>query len=100
MKQNMQSQVSQSFRPEQLRRMRKARGENQTEFWQRFGVSQSRGSRFELGTEIPASVIMLLNLYLLGIVGDHDLRRAMITQHHRAITRRNKPRASGDSRSP
>ena len=89
MKQNVQPQLSQSFRPEQLRRMRKARGENQTEFWQRFGVSQSRGSRFELGTEIPASVIMLLNLYLLGIVGDHDLRRAMITQPRPAKNRRN-----------
>jgi len=70
--------------------MRKARGENQTEFWHRFGVSQSRGSRFELGTEIPASVTMLLNLYLLGIVGDHDLRRAMITQRRPARSRRSK----------
>ncbi|OAJ71320.1 hypothetical protein A7976_07250 [Methylobacillus sp. MM3] len=51
-----------------------ARLENQTRFWSRFGVTQSRGSRFELGMEIPAPVSILLKLYLNGIIDDRDLR--------------------------
>lgn len=62
--------------PEQLREMRMARRESQTEFWKRFGVTQSRGSRFELGLEIPSSVAILVNLYLDGAVSDGDLWRA------------------------
>jgi len=58
---------------EVLRQYRKARFESQTEFWARFGVTQSRGSRFEMGTEIPAPVAILLNLYIKGIINDGDL---------------------------
>ena len=57
-----------------LREYRIARLENQTRFWSRFGVTQSRGSRFELGMEIPAPVSILLKLYLNGIIDDRDLR--------------------------
>lgn len=60
-----------------LRELRKARLENQTSFWAKFGVTQSRGSRFEMGTEIPPPVSILLNLYLNGVINDHDLVRAM-----------------------
>lgn len=57
-----------------LREYRIARLENQTHFWSRFGVTQSRGSRFELGMEIPQPVSILLKLYLNGVIDDRDLR--------------------------
>ena len=56
-----------------LREYRIARLENQTRFWSRFGVTQSRGSRFELGMEIPPPVSILLKLYLNGVIDDRDL---------------------------
>jgi hypothetical protein len=59
-----------------LREYRIARLENQTRFWSRFGVTQSRGSRFELGMEIPAPVSILLKLYLNGVINDEDLSSA------------------------
>lgn len=59
-----------------LREYRIARLENQTRFWSRFGVTQSRGSRFELGMEIPAPVSILLKLYLNGVIDDEDLTSA------------------------
>lgn len=59
-----------------LRELRKARRESQTKFWKRFGVTQSRGSRFELGMAIPSPVAILVNLYLEGAVSDGDLWRA------------------------
>lgn len=61
---------------EVLRELRLAKRENQTKFWNRFGVTQSRGSRFELGMEIPSPVAILVNLYLTGAVSDSDLWRA------------------------
>lgn len=60
-----------------LRELRKARLENQTSFWAKFGVTQSRGSRFEMGTEIPPPVSILLNLYLNGVINDDDLGMAI-----------------------
>jgi len=63
---------------EKIREYRKAVQENQTRFWSRFGVTQSRGSRFEMGLEIPAPVSILLNLYLNGVISDVDLTLA----HH------------------
>lgn len=61
------------MKPEILREHRKSRRESQSLFWSRFGVSQSRGSRFEMGTEIPSSIAILLQLYLNGKISDHDL---------------------------
>ena len=61
---------------ETLREFRKERCESQTKFWRRFGVSQSRGSRFELGLELPSPVAILISLYLEGAISDGDLWRA------------------------
>jgi transcriptional regulator with XRE-family HTH domain len=61
--------------PEILREFRKSRRESQVQFWSRFGVTQSRGSRFELGTEIPSSIAILLKLYFDGKISDQDLSR-------------------------
>ena len=42
--------------------MRNRRQLNQTEFWRRVGVSQSGGSRYESGRNIPRPVQMLLRI--------------------------------------
>ncbi len=61
---------------QKIREYRKSAQESQTRFWSRFGVTQSRGSRFELGVELPAPVAILLHLYLNGVINDGDLSRA------------------------
>lgn len=55
---------------------RKKKKESQRRFWARFGVTQSRGSRFESGAEIPAPVSILLGLYFNRTISDGDLGRA------------------------
>lgn len=62
------------LKPDVLREFRKARRENQNRFWSRFGVTQSRGSRIEMGSEIPPPVAILLKLYFDGVITDSDLR--------------------------
>ena len=59
--------------PTLLRGIRLAKRETQHRFWARFGVTQTRGSRFELGQRLPPSVVILLRLYLNGVIGDEDL---------------------------
>ena len=59
--------------PEEIR---KSKGENQTEFCRRFGITQSGGSRYE-GGRLPARPTQLLMaLYLTGRVTDEDLAEA------------------------
>lgn len=62
--------------PKVLREYRKSRQESQLQFWLRFGVTQSRGSRFEMGTDIPSPIAILLRLYLDGIITDYDLQQS------------------------
>ena len=62
--------------PDELREYRKNRRESQFRFWSRFGVTQTRGSRFEMGKKIPPPIIILLKLYFEGIITDGDLWRA------------------------
>lgn len=50
--------------------------ESQRRFWARFGVTQSRGSRFEAGAEISAPVSILLGLYFSRTISDADLGKA------------------------
>jgi len=45
-----------------LRRLRKRLNLNQAEFWNRVGVTQSGGSRYEKGRPVPKPVRILLNL--------------------------------------
>ena len=66
-------QLVTEFRPEELRKHRRTKRESQGHFWSRFGVTQSRGSRFEKGAEIPKPVAILLELYFNGVVTDGDL---------------------------
>ncbi len=66
-------QIPLEMRPDELRKYRRRKRESQGHFWSRFGVTQSRGSRFEKGAEIPRPVAILLELYFNGIVTDVDL---------------------------
>lgn len=56
-----------------IKELRKSRQESQYKFWRRFGVTQSRGSRFEQGLDVPVSIAILVRLYLDGKVSDEDL---------------------------
>ena len=58
-----------------IRDLRYVMHENQTQFWRRFGVTQTQGSRFERGRSIPLPVLLLIRLYLLRIVDDADLQQ-------------------------
>ena len=52
---------------------RRASGENQSEFWSRFGVTQSGGSRYERGRNLPTPLKILMLLYDAGSIDDQDL---------------------------
>lgn len=47
---------------EDLRLYRKKHGMNQSEFWSRVGVTQSGGSRYESGRNVPKPVQILLHI--------------------------------------
>lgn len=70
------AQLASRSTSEQLRWMRQYLRENQTDFWARFGVTQSQGSRIEQGSWIPAPLAMLLSLYLDMRISDLDLEHA------------------------
>ncbi|NMG17688.1 helix-turn-helix domain-containing protein [Aromatoleum bremense] len=46
----------------ELKAMRKKLGMNQKDFWERVGITQSGGSRYESGRGIPESVRLLVHL--------------------------------------
>lgn len=46
---------------------------SQVGFWERFGVSQSTGSRYERVRQIPLSLAILMGLHAMDRVRDHDL---------------------------
>ena len=50
---------------------------NQRDFWKRYGVTQSGGSRYESGRNIPKPLAILLWLYQSGKVTDKDLADAL-----------------------
>lgn len=54
---------------------REARGESQTEFWSRFGVSQSGGSRYENGRALPRPVLMLLLAFADGLLDETAFKK-------------------------
>lgn len=55
---------------------RKSYGLNQSDFWKRFGITQSGGSRYEAGRNVPNPVKLLLALNELGIVTEESLDKA------------------------
>jgi transcriptional regulator with XRE-family HTH domain len=66
-----------AFNPERIQEIRKSSGFNQTEYWKRFGVTQSGGSRYETGRTIPTPTAMLLWLRDAGRITDQDLADAL-----------------------
>lgn len=57
--------------------VRRKEGVNQLEFWSRYGVSQSGGSRYESGRAIPKPLAALIRLHHTGKISDKDLEDAM-----------------------
>jgi len=55
---------------------RKKEGLNQKDFWARYGVTQSGGSRYESGRSIPKPLALLLWLHRQGTVTDKNLADA------------------------
>lgn len=51
-------------------------GINQSEFWTRYGVTQSGGSRYESGRNLPTPVAMLIWLRETGVIDDKQLAAA------------------------
>jgi DNA-binding transcriptional regulator YiaG len=62
-----------SFKPDNIQQSRKSSGMNQSAFWTRFGVTQSGGSRYESGRDIPTPTSMLIWLLESGRITDQDL---------------------------
>lgn len=56
-----------------LTAFRKSLDENQTEFWARFGVTQSGGSRYESGRALPKSVALLVLAFAHNLLDDEKL---------------------------
>lgn len=52
---------------------RRTSGANQSEFWTKFGVTQSGGSRYESGRNMPTPLKLVLWLYDTGRISDKDL---------------------------
>jgi DNA-binding transcriptional regulator YiaG len=56
---------------------RKKANLNQKDFWSRYGVTQSGGSRYESGRNVPKPLAILLWLHQSGKVTDKDLAEAL-----------------------
>jgi len=56
---------------------RKKENLNQKDFWTRYGVTQSGGSRYESGRNIPKPLAILLWLHRSGKISDKDLNEAV-----------------------
>ncbi len=65
-----------NFSPDKLADSRKASGLNQHDFWSRFGVTQSGGSRYESGRNIPLPTAMLVWMLQAGRITEKDLEDA------------------------
>lgn len=55
--------------------LRKSSGLSQTAFWTRYGVTQSGGSRYENGRNLPKPVRMLLQAQIDGVLDDATLAK-------------------------
>ncbi len=66
-----------SFSTDDIRTNRKLSGLNQQEFWSRFGVTQSGGSRYESGRTIPLPAAILIWLRETDCITDKDLATAL-----------------------
>jgi hypothetical protein len=60
-----------------LRAYRQSREQNQSDFWRPLGLTQSAGSRYEIGRALPTPTALLVVLRELGKVSDRDLAEAL-----------------------
>lgn len=65
------------FNPAAAKDARAKTGLNQTAYWNRFGVTQSGGSRYESGRAVPRPTALLMWLRETGRITDKDLADAM-----------------------
>ena len=72
------------------REIRRKLGMNQTEFWDKLGITQSGGSRYESGRDMPWAVSQLLRLVYVERVdlnrikrGDLEVLDVLKTRHAR-----------------
>lgn len=59
------------------RASRESSGLNQTDFWAKYGVTQSGGSRYENERKIPVATKALMILNSTGVLSDKDLAAAL-----------------------
>jgi predicted transcriptional regulator len=64
--------------PTNLADFRNKLGLNQSEFWSRYGVTQSGGSRYEAERRMPGLLKILVRLHLSGVISDEDLKAAKV----------------------
>ncbi|MBK8335181.1 MAG: helix-turn-helix transcriptional regulator [Sterolibacteriaceae bacterium] len=57
--------------------LRKSAGLNQTEFWKRFGVTQSGGSRYESGRSMPTPLKVLMQAWIDKLVDDAAMAKLL-----------------------
>lgn len=62
--------------PKDLADFRRQLGLNQGDFWSRYGVTQSAGSRYETGRSLPMPLKLLVRLHLGGAISDEQLKAA------------------------
>lgn len=58
-----------------VRGLRKSLGINQSEFWSKFGVTQSGGSRYEAGRSMPTPLKLLMQAWLDKLIDDAKLEK-------------------------
>ena len=66
-----------AFKPGEAKTKRKASGLNQTDYWGQYGMTQSAGSRYEGGRDIPRPMAMLMWLHESGRISNDDLANAL-----------------------
>ena len=62
--------------PKDLAEFRKNGGLSQGDFWSRYGVTQSGGSRYESGRNMSVPLKLLVRLHLSGVISDDQLMAA------------------------
>ena len=76
MNQTMTTKAKLKPLPKDFADFRKQQGLSQGDFWSRYGVTQSGGSRYESARSLPAPLKLLLRLHLSGVISDDDLKAA------------------------
>ncbi|MDD5176313.1 MAG: hypothetical protein PHQ05_07840 [Sterolibacterium sp.] len=64
--------------PKDLAEFRNKLGLNQRDFWSRYGVTQSGGSRYESGRNMPEPLRILVRLHISGVISDEVLKAAKL----------------------